>query len=261
MLGKLLKYELKATGRVLLPAFAALLAIALASSFIVSGSPFIQGYGSGAEYSSQLQRTMVLVMTMLYMAACAGTCAVCALISVQRFRRNILGPEGYVMNTIPVSPMANVAAKLITATLFQLVGILVVILSVFLFTSSIGIGDLITMLRYIPRIGPDALAQSLLALACGILSVVLFNIAVYAALSVGYSFNGPKLVISIAVFAALWIGGSALYISVLERAVMAASRMAVWAVNDITALCFEAVYIAIGLLVTNWFLKNRLNLE
>ena len=145
MLGKLLKYELKATGRVLLPAFAALLAIALASSFIVSGSPFIRGYGSGAEYSSQLQRTMVLVMTMLYMAACAGTCAVCALISVQRFRRNILGPEGYLMNTIPVSPMANVAAKLITATLFQLVGILVVILSVFLFTSSIGIGDVITM--------------------------------------------------------------------------------------------------------------------
>ena len=116
MLGKLLKYEFKATSRILLPLYGALLIFA----FIVKIFIGTKLDGVNMDFLGGIP---AVVSIFTYGATMAAVFIVTIFIIIQRFYKNLLGDEGYLMNTLPVSTTSNISSKLISAIIWSLVSI------------------------------------------------------------------------------------------------------------------------------------------
>ena len=71
----------------------------------------------------------VLMKTYILMIAAAFV--MCIIVTIQRFYKNLLGSEGYLMFTLPVSTTANILSKAITAFIWIIATSLVTLLSIF----------------------------------------------------------------------------------------------------------------------------------
>ena len=89
MLGKLLKYELKATARTFLPLYGAILVV----------SVVVRLAFSKFEHADLFMGISALTLFGLFVALAVLT----LLVIVQRFNNNLLSDEGYLMFTLPVS--------------------------------------------------------------------------------------------------------------------------------------------------------------
>ncbi len=117
MLAKLIKYEFKATARVFLPAYLALLLVTVLGKVLLSIPP-VQQLLNGA---------VAGIFVVIYTLFIIGVLFLTFFISVQRFYRNLLGDEGYLMHTLPVKPSTHIWAKLITSSVWYVAsGVLVV---------------------------------------------------------------------------------------------------------------------------------------
>ena len=114
MLTKLLKYEFKATGRVILPIAGGVLVLNLVSSLL---GHFVNNTGHTMPWVGFLT-ALLTVATFLGMLA---VLAVCFFASVQRYYK-LLGEQGYLMLSLPVHAWQHIAAKLICGVLWTLFG-------------------------------------------------------------------------------------------------------------------------------------------
>ena len=89
MLSKLLKYELKATGRIFLPLFLALLLFAGINRFTLSPDEF---------------DAPAMISMIMYIIIMVGMFVMTFIMMIQRFYKNLLSDEGYLMLTLPVKP-------------------------------------------------------------------------------------------------------------------------------------------------------------
>lgn len=121
MLGKLLKHEFIATGRVFLPTYAALLAVALLNNVL--------GFANETGPQSGIIPT---IMVIAYGVLIGSVFVMSIVISIRRFRASLLGDEGYLTHTLPVRLSAIVNSKLIVAIVWNIASTIVAILSVFL---------------------------------------------------------------------------------------------------------------------------------
>ena len=120
MLGKLMKYELKATGRVLLPLYGAILLVSVLGAFSLERmSEFEMG---------------ALVFVLVYTGLCVALVVLTLVLIIQRFNRNLLKDEGYLMFTLPVSVHSLLFSKLFSALLWCVLGGCVGLLSIALMT-------------------------------------------------------------------------------------------------------------------------------
>ncbi|MEG1477897.1 MAG: hypothetical protein RSC20_00065 [Clostridiales bacterium] len=106
MLGKLLKYEFKATGRVLVPIYILMLLAALVGGFT---------FGPNAG-------TFSMIIIMIFAGLATASIVLTIIITVQRFNNNLLTDEGYLMFTLPVSTTKLILSKLIVAFCWCLIG-------------------------------------------------------------------------------------------------------------------------------------------
>ena len=114
MLTKLLKYEWKATGRVILPIAGGVLVLNLVSSLL---GHFVNNTGHSMPWVGFLTALLTLA-TFLGMLA---VLAVCFFASIQRYYK-LLGEQGYLMLSLPVHAWQHIAAKLICGVLWTLFG-------------------------------------------------------------------------------------------------------------------------------------------
>ena len=105
MLGKLLKYEYKATARTFLPLYAVILLIALANRL------FGRTRGVVIEELNQFGMIATIVLIALFIALAVLT----IVITSQRFSRNLLGDEGYLMFTLPTTTRKLILSKTIVS--------------------------------------------------------------------------------------------------------------------------------------------------
>ena len=124
MLGKLIKQELRATSRVMLPLIAAVLVLAILSGISVVLLDREQDLGF---------MTVVFVLTLIAFSVCVfAVCVAALVVMIERFYKNLLGSEGYLMFTLPVSVDALVWAKLIVSFIWFAVTAVAVLLAMML---------------------------------------------------------------------------------------------------------------------------------
>ena len=138
MLGKLLKYELKASARTLLPLYIGTLLVALVCGISIAlqisrnnqvHQAIINGLSipfSGSSYAGL--DTMIGFVMLLVFAFCVAITVLTIMCVVQRFNHGIAGNEGYLMFTLPVQHDILLASKLLGALVWSLASMLVIFL-------------------------------------------------------------------------------------------------------------------------------------
>jgi len=217
MLGKLLKHEFRATGRVLLPAMGAVLALALLGNLSMR---LIQSSSSGF---------LAVLLGLVIAAFIIGMIALCILtmvIMVLRFYRNLLGHEGYLMHTLPVSVHELVWSKLIVSLVwFLAAGLLVTLLILITVLAQSGT-DLGQLLRGFPSVSelreflaeagfrhPELRSLWLIAVE-GFLAALIGYLGTclhfYAAMALGQMGSGNKILLSVLFYIVLSMAMSVL---------------------------------------------------
>ena len=132
MLTKLLHYEFKTTGRVVLPIAAGVLVLNLFTNVLTH---LIQN-------TSRTLPMVGVAVALLSLASAASllvVLAICSFIEVQQFYR-LLGDRGYLMLALPVRPWQHIAAKVICGTVWTLFGMVFFALCGTLTADSVGGG-------------------------------------------------------------------------------------------------------------------------
>ncbi len=196
MLGKLLKYELKAMGRVLLPLYVVMIAACGLFALNIKLSEH-------STLAAIFDRFIILTGTLMGLAIVAVT-AVMVILIVQRFYKNLLGTEGYLMFTLPATTLDHILSKVISAFVWVVFGVLagigagVVMISIF--------GDFQEFLReMIEAMGMifdnSRLQQQLvMVVILLILGVTESLVKVYAAIAVGHQMGNHRLFFSVVAY-------------------------------------------------------------
>ena len=112
MLGKLMKYDLRSNFRTLLPLWLTTHGLAIVYSLL---------YGSRIAPSSAVGRFLLIVLPAIVLVLLLGAMFTIALVYMVRgFSRGLLGQEGYLMFTLPVTPTALIASKALSALVIEL---------------------------------------------------------------------------------------------------------------------------------------------
>ncbi len=277
MLRKLLKHEFRATARIMLPLYLILLATA-------AGSNLSARWMVGSRLESLSVLGVLIIMA--FGIAIAAVFIVAFIMMIQRFYKNLLQDEGYLMFTLPVSVHQHVWSKLIVsavwfvATFFAVIAAgLIVAADVSFLEEFFGLfGEFFRGLRLL-KISEAVNGTVILAefFILVFLSLMAFSLQFYAALAAGHSRPNHKMVWSVGCFfgfqAVLQFCGSLLFIGLDKvnffRLVMEPifsidinlwGAAAVHAGLLLTIVCV-IIYGAIFYAVTTFFLKRHLNLE
>ena len=189
MLGKLLKHEFRATGRIMLPLMGALLALALMANLS------IRGMTSSLSDIPALRILFILILIFFGMGIVAvGVMALVVMVS--RFYRNLLKSEGYLMFTLPVSVHELIWSKLIVS----LVWFFATALFIFLILALTGLNLSGTNLEMIFSEFPSwsEVVRELDEL--GIRGALTQLMHFYGAMALGHMFTKNKVLLSVVFF-------------------------------------------------------------
>lgn len=274
MLRKLLKHEFRATGRIMLPMYLILLVTAVGSN--LAGRGMLDG-----RYHI-LNILGVLIITAFGIAIC-GALLMSFVLMIQRFYKNLLQDEGYVMLTLPVSIHQHIWSKLIVSSVWFIITGLAVILACCITAFDItiikeilqGLGELFQELRKVQAyyaINGTAILMELIALA--FLSLVAMCLQFYAALAAGHSLPSHKMAWSVAWYFGLQFAFQIIAfsgINILDQIgffnwgifypEIHLDAMAGIHIGLFLLIFVTVVYGAVFYGITTFFLKKRLNLE
>ncbi len=273
MLGKLIKHEFHATGRILLPLLGAELLLAILAGFSIRGLDRIQNMGFlGVMYVT----TLVVFFLGLFALS-----VVAFVLMIQRFYKNLLRDEGYMAMTLPVSVDEHLFAKLIVSFVwFAAVALLSVasILTVLSIGSRIGgffNGSMEEVRRAVREVGSRIGGGNIVLFFLEILLLSFLGscatcLRCYSALAVGHSAADHKMLLSfvayIVIGIALSVMQNSLVLGILPRidpGEIFAGMSSAFQFHALvgTGILLAALYCALFYFVTRWFLKNRLNLS
>ena len=210
MLKNLLKYEFRATGRTYGGLYLVWLLVALAMGISMRDEVWDNG-------SSQIWAYLMFA----YFAIGVAIGVVCIVTIIQRFTKNLLGREGYLMHTLPVHPEQLVASKLISSMVWVICSGVVGILSVLLMLVGLGAfedpktvinGETITtgwgdVLKFswkaIQSIGGEFWSELAWIIVLGLAGVAVLILCIYAACMIGHQFKQHFALVGIAAFVGL----------------------------------------------------------
>ena len=189
MLGKLIKYELKAFGRVMLPLYGAL----LVASLVFAGTIRI----SMNSTARSLMEKFAILGGFLFAAAIIAVMVMMVIMVVQRYYRNLLGTEGYLMFTLPVTTLSHILSKAISAFLWVLLGGVTGLVSGGILVYVIGdLEGFMTQFRDAMRMirADDQLVLNIVLILIVIVAGIMATIfKVYAAISIGHQWSDHRL--------------------------------------------------------------------
>ena len=259
---KLLKYEWKACARTCLPLYGVLILMSLISRILYV-----------IPKNASLDFMLPAISSMLYMGVMMAAFVVTAVILIQRFYKNLLGSEGYLMFTLPVTQ--HLFSKTIIAVVMIGLSGLSALISIFIFADR-AFGEMLSSLvAVLPHSGQEFLFElELLVLAVlGIAGMALF---LYMCIALGHLASRHRLLMSIVWYVVLSTALQVLLLMVMMGVGNAVPQpfvdlMKVWwsgitpigAAHLMLRFCcvFALLSDAVYFLVTRWILVHKLNLE
>ena len=268
MLGKLLKYELKATSRVFIPLYIAILVVSI-----------VNGLSLNLEILN-IQGLATIVLMCLFISLFVITIVV----TIQRFNKNLLKDEGYLMFTLPVSSKHLVLSKYLTSLIWTFLSFVVAFLSftiIFMiptykyFEFSYFINEF--NLLFSNMLNLNILGQFIKIILLMIISYTIFIFNVYLALSVGQlpifnrfrnvsSFIGflvINLLISYAQnIVSLFVNDASVNIEAIDNINYAINSVASIVSKGLNiAIVINIIIILVLFFATTYILDKKLNLE
>ncbi|MCI8442177.1 MAG: hypothetical protein HFG27_06580 [Provencibacterium sp.] len=279
MLKKLMKYELRATARIFLPFFGALLVLSVLNRIFYS-SRVDRMLDTLRQNDKGLPIEIVRILSaVIFVFLICAIFALTVIVMIQRYYKNLLGDEGYLMFTLPVKPWQLITSKMVISGMWLIVSGIVTVLACLLLAA--GIEDIVHIFMEIPGALKTADStqtfHNFLALfEVGILLLVClcdFILLTYAAITVGQLWSSHKLLGAFGAFLALntafqivtafvtWAAGTTLdHIDFPGR----------WANDHAIALIHSGLWVvilwcallgAVCFILSNQLLQKRLNLE
>lgn len=266
MLGKLLKYEIKATARNILPLYGALILLALINKIFI-----------GREISAGYNIYPVGISIVLYGVIMVAMFITTFIVMILRFYKNLLSDEGYLMFTLPVKTWHNITAKLITSIMWIVLGMIITFATLIFLAFN---KDSIMLFNYrvasIIRdingsLGIKGYMHILSLMLIGITQLASGILMLYTAMSIGHLFKSQRVLASFGAVIVLdllskFIGGTGIFTVAFSmnnfhvtNALMTESiisKYILW-IPVIINIFFSAAYF----ILTNYILSKRLNLE
>ena len=249
MLGKLIKYDLKALAKILAPLWGVLLVMGII--FGISIRSNLEGIGN----------TMIVFSLVVIVAIFV----VNVIIVIQRFWKGLLQEEGYLMFTLPVTTRSLILSKVIsaliiscgTAFVISLLGVEIIAISpVKLMDTATYFGNWVIKVHAGPWIGYGAIIA--------VVSLLSSIYHVYAAMVIGQLSNGNRFLFAFVAYAALSIIVSLIGIPTMESLGNMGSNLqnAFGFDSDLWIYLVEnIVIIVIYHIITEVILTKKLNLE
>lgn len=275
MLRKLMKHELRATGRVMVPMLLITLICAVGGNLSVYHL---------VESGSVVLNFLGIMLLTAFFAALAGTFIVSFVLMIRRFYQNLLRDEGYLMMTLPVTVNTHVLGKLLVSVFWAAVTAITALLAMFILMFELeyvdlifyDLGEMLALLQFDDLYLMDYAGHA----ALFVIEVMLLLVAadaclclqLYAAMAAGHSFTHHKGLFSVAayfVFAAGWSilqngAQRVFYLAAPDGIRLGLQNISAFAathINMLAMLLLTVIPAALWYAVTIWFLKHRLNLD
>ena len=258
MLGKLLRYEFKSIGRLFLPLYGLSILLAIANRF--------------TSYNPKWEHEMSeFVLMFAFTAILMGLALITFIQCVLRFKRNLLGDEGYLMMTLPVERMDLILSKLIAAVAWTIIGGLVGLAALFITMPTSDLQFAGQMFIDIFRYGGfNGVMFLVYATVIGILGVAAVYTPIYTALSLGHISHKNKMLASFG-----WYFVNSVVLNILTSGlVMTIEKVQLWDMlridisgTVVSHLIFISFFVCLliynmaHIMITDYVLKNKLNLE
>jgi hypothetical protein len=127
MLGKLLKNELKATGRIFIPFYGALLILTIFTKLALAiGAP---DFFSDNVSTNPVAEIILTVCFSLYAILVIALSVMTLVIIIQRFYKNLFTDEGYLMFTLAVKTWELILSKLLVGMIWSFICLLMIVIS------------------------------------------------------------------------------------------------------------------------------------
>ena len=267
MLGKLIGYETKAFGRIMLPLYGAMLAFALFTGLSIRFLP-----------EDAMQGLPGVLIFMLYTFLMLAIIIMTCVLSVTRFYKNLLGEEGYLMFSLPTDTATLISSKAISVVIWSTLSTIVAVLSIAL--SVLGAGgiepfkDIVRFLTH-PEIVeqfPSVLGATAMTILIIVAGTAASIVRIYAGISIGHQFNSHRILFSILALVAFniietilsWILGSLGYYSGIFESlsrIFEADTLQGLYLAQAGMIVFSLGQLAIFGLLTWVLLDRKLNLE
>ena len=196
MLGKLIKHEFRATGRLMAPLFGALLLLAVFSRV---ANQILQQVPN----PTRVLYIVSVLLAIVYVLAGLGVMVFSTVLMIKRFHQNFLTDEGYLMFTLPVSVHSLLWSKLITAALFLLFTFAAELpaLAIVIWQGGVSTELYNNFISGLRELGSyytgNGIAIALETFAMLFVSLLVTCLLFYAPMSIGYSFANHKGLLSV----------------------------------------------------------------
>lgn len=263
MLGKLLKYEFRATGRLFLPLYGALMIFALINALLLS--------------FREVPQLLAVLAMLVYVLLAIAIFVVTFIVMIQRFYKNLLSDEGYLMFTLPVKAWYHILCKLIVSTVWLIVSTAITLFTIFimmfnadLFRATVKLWDIV-MSGFLLYLGPQEILTILEFFVTMFISVIGSILAIYTAISLGHLFRRHRILAAFGAYIVLSIVSSLLaqlvyglfgtFRMLAPSATLAAQGA--WLLHQLLypGLIVTIIECVLYFLITNFVLSRKLNLE
>lgn len=261
MLNKLMKHELKATARLLVPSYLVLICISIINRFLYqSGNKgeifkFFAGFLMVTHIAYII---IILIATVLFMTI--------------RFYKNLLSDEGYLMFTLPVKTHELITSKLLITILWLFVSLIAILASLFIaFYNSSNMRMVIETTNKIFLTLSNAYGEHQILFVIEIIIILLIStfeniLLIYVSIAVGQLFNKHKILLSFVSYAVIYNA-----IQLLSFLLLFLSSFIIYgdlnSINKAPQILFP-FSIVFGIIeciafytATNFIFKRKLNLE
>lgn len=197
MLARLVKYEIKSTARLFVPLYAVLLIFVFLNRFL---NPF-ETLEAAENFNIQIFLRGLSIGAYFFLII--AVFVVTLVIIIQRFYRNLLGDEGYLMFTLPVKPWQHITNKLLTAVMWCVLSGVVIVGSFFILFES---GHIIEFLSFVK----DSIKQTFGIVGFVVLPVLVIAqltsgiMMMYNAMALGQLFQKNRLLASFGMYCVLY---------------------------------------------------------
>lgn len=266
MLIKLLKFECRATGRVLFPLYLAAIIIS-----VISGIVFNHNIGANINVGGDgfINFALCFVIAFLFGITVTASVVISYIMTIQRFRKNLLGNEGYIMHTLPVSMNSQIAAKLITAVIYEIISVCVAVFSwviVVFSMTEVNLSDIVSTLfsafSEISQFITGEICVYIFEVIVGmIVMLISFNLKIYAAMSIGYSKNSHRVMKSVGFYILFYIITQIIN-SCITNFAISNNVLGIYShwFLDLSVVIY-IIYSIVFWFITSYFLRKKLNLQ